>query len=196
MAADAHTRHGPVIAGDVPPGRDGGYPLWDGNYPGSSGFLPGPTIVPCQQIARTLRHAPPRARILDVGAGGRRITPTVVTLDAVPAPGVDLVGDIHRMPVADGSFDCVVCTGTLSVSAILGGRSGRSSRAEARWSGPDRLPFIHGYPADPTRLLANHAGRPEAALPVLRWLDLRHPHRPELRATSGSPANGASAWFR
>jgi SAM-dependent methyltransferase len=119
--------------------------------PGILGFLPGPTIVPCQQIARTLDMLPPRARILDVGAGGRRITPAVVTLDAVPAPGVDLVGDIHRMPVADGSFDCVVCTGTLEHVRD----PWQAVREIFRVLKPGGLvhidvPFIQGYHADPT----------------------------------------------
>src|SRR5262245_4528097 len=81
--------------------------------PGVLGWLPSPTVVPRGHIERTLSLLPTGARILDVGSGGRRIAPGVVTLDAVPAPEVDLVGDIHNMPVESDTFDCVFCTGTL-----------------------------------------------------------------------------------
>lgn len=56
---------------------------------------------------------PPDGKICDVGAGGRRITPEVVTVDFVPGPGVDIAGDIHALPIPTDSFDCVFCTGTL-----------------------------------------------------------------------------------
>jgi SAM-dependent methyltransferase len=81
--------------------------------PGVMGYLPNPSITPVSQIARTLALLPPEARICDVGAGGRRITPNVVTVDAVGGPGVDIVGDIHDLPIPDNSFDCVISTGTF-----------------------------------------------------------------------------------
>jgi SAM-dependent methyltransferase len=121
------------------------------HLPGILGLLPGPTVVPRQQIARTLDLLPPGARVLDVGAGGRRISPSVVTLDAVAAPEVDIVGNIHRMPIADGCFDCVVCTGTLEhvrdpwqavreIDRVL--KPGGLAHID--------VPFIQGYHADPT----------------------------------------------
>jgi SAM-dependent methyltransferase len=93
---------------------------------------------------------PPGSRICDVGAGGRRITPDVVTVDAAPGPGVDVVGDIHALPIPDESYDAVFCTGTLEhvrdpVQAV---------REIFRILKPGGLvhidvPFIQGYHPDP-----------------------------------------------
>ncbi len=119
--------------------------------PGILRFLPGPTVVPRPQIPRTLSLLPPGARILDVGAGGRRIAPGVLTLDAVSGPGVDVVGDIHRMPIAEDSFDCVFCTGTLEHVRD----PWQAIREIHRVLKPGGIvhidvPFIQGYHADPT----------------------------------------------
>jgi SAM-dependent methyltransferase len=88
---------------------------------------------------------------LDVGAGGRRITPDVVTVDAVAAPGVDVVGDIHGLPFADGSFDAVFCTGTLEhITDPF--RAIQELRRVLRPGGIlyVDVPFMQGYHADPT----------------------------------------------
>src|SRR5262245_30524854 len=81
--------------------------------PGILRALPSPTIVIRDQIGMTLNELAPGASILDVGAGGRRITPDVTTFDAVAGQDVDIVGDIHSMPIKDDQYDCVFCTGTL-----------------------------------------------------------------------------------
>jgi|GEM_PF-5096218 hypothetical protein len=60
-------------------------------------WLPSPTRVPIDHILRTLAQVGPAALILDVGAGGRRIPPDVVTVDAFEVPSVDNVGDIHAL---------------------------------------------------------------------------------------------------
>lgn len=81
--------------------------------PGILRYLPRATIVPRPQLPRTLAMLTRDARICDVGAGGRRVTGAVTTVDAVPAFNVDVVGDIHRLPLGSDVFDCVICTGTL-----------------------------------------------------------------------------------
>src|SRR5262245_55790116 len=119
--------------------------------PGILKFLPSPTVVPRPQIPATLAMLPQGARILDVGAGGRRITPETVTFDAMAGREVDIVGDIHAMPIEDKKFDCVICTGTLEHV-----RNPCQAMCEIfRVLKPGGLvhidvPFIQGYHADPT----------------------------------------------
>ncbi len=119
--------------------------------PGILRYLPSPTVVPRNQIAKTLAMLQPGAKICDVGAGGRRVVPHVVTVDAVAAPGVDIAGDIHALPIPDGSFDCVFCTGTLEHvrnpwTAV------RELHRIIKTGGIVHIdvPFIQGYHADPT----------------------------------------------
>jgi SAM-dependent methyltransferase len=120
-------------------------------FPGILRYLPSASLVPRDEIATTLAMLPPGARICDVGAGGRRLTPTVVTVDAFWTPDVDIVGDIHRLPIADNAFDCVFCTGTLEHV-----RDPRQAVVELRRIlRPGGMiyidvPFIQGYHADPT----------------------------------------------
>ena len=119
--------------------------------PGILRYLPSPTLVPRPQILMTLSMLSPDARILDVGAGGRRITPHIVTFDAVAGPEIDLVGDIHQLPILDDSFDCVFCTGTLE-HVPDPWKAVREINRVLKPSGLVHIdvPFIQGYHADPT----------------------------------------------
>jgi SAM-dependent methyltransferase len=119
--------------------------------PGILRYLPSPTVVPRQEIPRTLALLQPGAKLCDVGAGGRRITSDIVTVDAVPGPGVDIAGDIHALPIPDASFDCVFCTGTLEHVR----EPAKAVREIYRILRPGGLvhidvPFIQGYHPDPT----------------------------------------------
>jgi SAM-dependent methyltransferase len=55
----------------------------------------------------------PSSIVVDVGSSLVRRTAAIVCFDLIPTDDVDLVGDLHRMPLADGSVDAVVCTGVL-----------------------------------------------------------------------------------
>lgn len=119
--------------------------------PGILKYLPSPTFVPLDQIAITLKMLRADSRICDVGAGGRRLAPHVVTIDAVAGPNVDIIGDIHQLPIAGESFDCVFCTGTLEHV-----RDPKTAVSELhrilRGGGLVHIdvPFIQGFHPDPT----------------------------------------------
>jgi SAM-dependent methyltransferase len=119
--------------------------------PGVLRLLPSPTLAVRDRIADTLKILAPDAKILDVGAGGRRIVPQITTCDMFHGSDTDIVGDIHALPIADNSYDCVFCTGTLE-------------HVERPWDAVEELlrvlkpggvvhidvPFMQGYHADPT----------------------------------------------
>lgn len=119
--------------------------------PGILKLLPSPTVVPEDHLQATLERLPADAVVLDVGAGGRRILPTVTTVDAVEAPGVDVVGNIHDLPIEDNHADCVVCTGTLEHVAdpFQAVKELRRVLKPGGWVHID-VPFMQGYHADPT----------------------------------------------
>jgi SAM-dependent methyltransferase len=58
-------------------------------------------------------------RVLDVGCGQKPYYPffasasTYVGVDVIATPSADLVGPVEALPVADGSFDIVLCTQVL-----------------------------------------------------------------------------------
>lgn len=74
-----------------------------------------PTWQPDPPLPKTLAELSPGARICDLGAGGRRLTPSTRTVDLAPGPEVDVVADIHHVPLPDQSFELVVSTGTLNL---------------------------------------------------------------------------------
>lgn len=76
-------------------------------------FIPSPTWQPFPPLAETVRLLPPGARIVDVGAGGRRITPGTLTVDRSPFAGTRLRSDAHQLALRDASADCIVSTGTF-----------------------------------------------------------------------------------
>ncbi len=59
------------------------------------------------------RRLPPGAVVLNLGSGPKRIGDNVINVDVMGFRGVDVVGDIGRLPVKDGSVDGVISEGTL-----------------------------------------------------------------------------------
>lgn len=76
-------------------------------------FFPSLTWQSDPQVEAVLRRAPAGARIVDLGAGGRRIAPGVLCVDFFPFPNTGLVADVQRLPLRDGAVDMVFATGLL-----------------------------------------------------------------------------------
>jgi hypothetical protein len=66
-------------------------------------------------LAATLAETPEDARVVDLGAGGRRVRPGAVCVDLLAGPDVDVVADIHSVPLPDAAFELAICTGTLNL---------------------------------------------------------------------------------
>ena len=80
---------------------------------GINHFIPSVIWQPWPQVPVTLQDLPADAIILDVGAGGRQITPQAIGIDFVPFENTRVVSDIHHLGFADDSADVVFCTGVL-----------------------------------------------------------------------------------
>ena len=113
-------------------------------------ILPSLTFQPRDKVADTLKMFSEGAKICDIGAGGRKITPAVYTIDGFVTQNTDLVCDIHNISLPDESFDGIFCTGTLehienphqAISEIFRLlKKGGIVHIE--------VPFIQGYHADP-----------------------------------------------
>jgi SAM-dependent methyltransferase len=76
-------------------------------------FLPRLTWQARAQVDRVLARVPPSARVVDLGAGGRRISPGTIAVDFVADGNTDVVADVQRLPFADASIDLVYATGLL-----------------------------------------------------------------------------------
>jgi SAM-dependent methyltransferase len=74
---------------------------------------PSPTLQSNPQIPKVLSMLQKGARIADLGAGGRKITPDTITIDFVNVDNTNIIADIHNIPIQDEIFDCIFCTGTL-----------------------------------------------------------------------------------
>jgi SAM-dependent methyltransferase len=65
------------------------------------------------QVERALALVPNGARIVDLGAGGRQITPETVCVDFLRLGSTDVIGDVARLPLRDACADLVFATGLL-----------------------------------------------------------------------------------
>ena len=60
-------------------------------------FFPNLTWQSDPQIETVARMAAPGTRMLDLGAGGRRIAPDVIAVDFMPWRGTNLVADVQAL---------------------------------------------------------------------------------------------------
>ncbi len=102
------------------------------------------------QIQSVLRRVGPNARIIDLGAGGRRISSRTVCVDFLPFDQTDVVADVHRLPIRDGVADLVVATGLIE--HVDDDRAVLSEAARLLRPGGlvhIELPFLQQYHEDP-----------------------------------------------
>lgn len=113
-------------------------------------FFPALTWQSDPQVESVARMAPPGARVVDLGAGGRRITPGTICVDFIPWAGTDLVADVQRLPLREGSVDVVFATGLLE--HVEDDRAVISEMARVLRPGGlahVELPFLQQYHDDP-----------------------------------------------
>ncbi len=102
------------------------------------------------QVERALARAPHGARIVDLGAGGRQITPDTVCVDFLRLGSTDVIGDVARLPFQDGCADLVYATGLLE--HVMDERAVLSEMARILRPGGlahVEVPFLEQYHDDP-----------------------------------------------
>ncbi len=75
--------------------------------------LPLVTLPNEKHLEGFLAVFPPQAVILDVGSGGRLLSPRVITVDKFITDNTKVIGDIHTLPFLDETVDCIISTGTF-----------------------------------------------------------------------------------
>ena len=86
---------------------------WAGIRKGHRRFVPILGWKSNPQMECTLEKLPANARVCDVGAGGRKATPTTVTIDKFVSTNTSVCSDVHEIALASNTFDCVLCTSLL-----------------------------------------------------------------------------------
>ena len=81
--------------------------------PGINKIIPSVIWQPRQQVLNTLKLLPDNAVNLDIGAGGRKISPHVFGVDFIAFDNTSIVSDIHLLSFKDDSVDAVFCTGVF-----------------------------------------------------------------------------------
>ncbi|MBM3989311.1 MAG: class I SAM-dependent methyltransferase [Planctomycetes bacterium] len=65
------------------------------------------------KVQALVERAGAHGRVIDIGAGGRRLAPHVRCIDFVKFPGTDVCGDAQCLPLRPDSIDLAIATGLL-----------------------------------------------------------------------------------
>lgn len=109
-----------------------------------------PALIRGNGYATLRHHLPKEALVVNLGSGTKRLDPAVINLDWAPMAGVDVVGDMTRLPFPDGRLD-----GLISEAALEHVRDRQAAVAEIqRVLKPGAylylvVPFLQGYHAAP-----------------------------------------------
>ncbi len=102
------------------------------------------------QVERALALAPSGARVVDLGAGGRRITTHTVCGDFLRLGSTNVIGDVARLPFLDATADLVYATGLLE--HVVDERAVLAEMARILRPGGlahIEVPFLEQYHEDP-----------------------------------------------
>lgn len=113
-------------------------------------YAPSASLNSNERLNKLLAQYDAPAHILDLGSGTRRLHPGIINLEIGAFPNVNLIGDGTQLPLADNSFDLVICQAVLEhvrdpqsvvaeIERVL--KTGGQVYAE--------IPFLQGFHADP-----------------------------------------------
>ena len=71
------------------------------------------TVASMAAFRIAIADQPPGSLCISVGGGPARAHASLVNVNIGPFPGVDVVGDAHHLPYADGSVDAIFCEAVL-----------------------------------------------------------------------------------
>lgn len=80
---------------------------------GLPSFLIGLTWQCSPQVETVVAGLVPAAKALDMGAGGRRLSKQIKTVDFVDTGDTDYICDVCSVPLPDSSIDLIIATGLI-----------------------------------------------------------------------------------
>jgi SAM-dependent methyltransferase len=113
-------------------------------------FFPSLTWQAAPQLEAVMKRAPPGALVVDLGAGGRQITPSTICVDFIPFKNTNVVGDAECLPFASNSIDLLIGTGLLEHVADERATLSEVSRVlKPGGLAHMEMPFLQQYHDDP-----------------------------------------------
>ncbi len=103
-----------------------------------------------RKLKNFLGSFPDGSLILDMGAGRKKTRADMISVDIYRAPGVTVLGDIHKLPFGDGTVDGIIARGVLEHVADPEEVVSEFYRVlKTRGKVFSSIPFIQGYHPSP-----------------------------------------------